>query len=71
VGGELTKAQGGDYALRPFRIILEYESNRPSEQWYGNLEKLDLTGDQRKIILNSRKTFWARQELTSYIYEAS
>jgi hypothetical protein len=56
--------------LEVFKIVLDFETNRPYERWYNGVQELQLCEDQKAVLLSLAETNVERAEFTKYISQA-
>jgi hypothetical protein len=56
--------------LEVFRLILEFEANRPYQKWYNSQQPLEITEEQKKILKALAKSDAERREFEGYLKAA-
>jgi hypothetical protein len=56
--------------LEVFRLVLEFEANRPYQKWYNSQEPLDITKDQKVVLMSLAKSDVERREFEAYVTAA-
>ena len=52
--------------LEVFRLVLEFEANRPYQKWYNSQEPLGMTKTQKAVLMSLAKTKEERREFKLY-----
>ncbi len=56
--------------LEVFRLVLEFEANRPYQKWYNSQESLEITKAQKVVLMSLAKTRGERREFNHYLKAA-
>jgi hypothetical protein len=56
--------------LEVFRLVLEFESNRPYQKWYNCQQPLELTKEQKAVVMSLASSPAERAEVKAYLKAA-